>query len=470
MDTLPPQLLLFSLGVILLLGFLTAFAKAASIDISDTRLAALSEENEKAKRLFLMLEKEPSAVIGAMEMFGYVLAILFVVLTVFGFSGRLSEVLILAGLRETGRLVHILTLLILTVLLVFLYQVFWDLLPGRLAAKYAESAAVGLSGYTKAVTVIGKPFLWLPTRISNLIARLFGVRPHDLEEEVTEEEIRMMVDIGSENGTIDDDEKEMIHNIFELDDKPVADIMTHRTEACILWMEDSIEEWKQFIDETRHTRYPVCDEDVDNVIGLVNTRDFYKFLLDGGQKNTLRSILREPYFIPDSMKADELFSRMQQNHTHIVVVMDEYGGFQGLVTLEDLLEEIVGELYSEYDEPDPDQEITYLDENTWRIKGAAEIEDVEKALNITLPEGDYNTFAGLVLDAIETLPKDGATVETEIGPMQIKVTSVAEHRIEEAVVCLKRDLADETEDKKERDSKPSSVKEKDSKTKKEEKK
>ena len=149
--------------------------------------------------------------------------------------------------------------------------------------------------------------------------------------------------------------------------------------------------------------------------------------------------------MPDSMKADELFSRMQQKNTHMVVVLDEYGGFQGLVTQEDLLEEIVGELHSEYDEiEEVDTDILNLDENTWKIKGGTEIEDVEEALQISIPEGDYNTFAGLILDAIETLPEDGETVETEIGQMQIKVTSIQEHRIEEAIVCLIRE--EETEE------------------------
>lgn len=439
MDTLPPQLLLPGLGILLLLGFFTAFAKAASIDISDTRLAQLAEENPKAKRLYTLLDQEPSAVNGAMDTIGYILAFLFGVFGVMEYYPPLVGWLISLGVPE-GLAAPLLTGLILTVVWVLLYMVFWDLVPKRLGAKYAEGAALALSGFTRIVTAIGKPFLWVSTCLANLIARLFGVRPHDLEEEVTEEEIRMMVDMGLESGAIDDDEKEMIHNIFELDDKPVEDIMTHRTEACILWMEDSLEDWKKFIDETNHTRYPVCDEDVDNVVGVVNSRDFYRFMLNGGQKSNIRSIFREPYFVPDSMKADELFSRMQQKNTHLVVVLDEYGGFQGLVTQEDLLEEIVGELYSEYDEPEKDRDILYLDENTWRIKGGTPIEDVEEELKINVPEGDYNTFAGLILDAIETLPEDGETVETEIGGLQIKVTSVVEHRIEEAIVCLNRDL------------------------------
>lgn len=438
MDTLPPQLLTFILGAALVLGFLTALAKAASIDISDSRLTAMAEEGGKAKRLSDLLE-QPSEIMDALGLCSDFFAFLFTIVSVTGFFGRLEALLIYLGM-PSGTALGLLTPVLFSLLIVFIYQVFWILVPQRLAARYSENTALAMVGYTSFMAAVGKPLLWLPVHFSNLIARIFGVRPHDMEEEVTEEEIRMMVDIGSESGAIDDDEKEMIHNIFELDDKPVEDIMTHRTDACILWMEDSPEQWKEFIDETKHTRYPVCDEDIDNVIGVVNTRDFYKFMLEGGSKSNIRSIFREPYFVPDSMKADELFSRMQQKNTHLVIVMDEYGGFLGLVTQEDLLEEIVGELSSEYDEPAEEHDIEYVDENTWKIKGSAEIEDVEKALKITIPEGEYNTFAGLVLDAIETLPEDGETVETEIGPMQIKVTSVAEHRIDEAIVCLKNDV------------------------------
>ncbi len=432
MDSLPPQLLLPILGVFVLLGFLTAFAKAASVAISDTRLAALAEENPKAKRLYLLLEEEPSQVMGALDC---ITGFFWSMLAVFGVLGFAK--LLHAGLFATG--------LILAIAHGLLGMLFFLLLPKRLGAKYAESAALALSGFTKLMVVIGKPCLWICTLLANLIARLFGVRPHDLEEEVTEEEIRMMVDMGLESGAIDDDEKEMIHNIFEMDDKPIEDIMTHRTEVCVLWMEDSLDDWKAFVDETNHTRYPVCDEEIDNVIGVINSRDLYRFLLDGGNRSNLRSILREPYFVPGSMKADELFSQMQQKNTHIAMVLDEYGGFQGLVTQEDLLEEIVGELYSEYDEPEKDIDILSLDENTWKIKGSALIEDVEEALSITLPDGDFNTFAGLVLDALETLPEDGETAEAEIGKLQIKVTSILEHRIEEALVCLKQDLDEDAE-------------------------
>ena len=442
MDILPPQSLMLFLGLILLWGFLTALAKEAAVVINDKKLEQLAEENQKAARLHQYLEKDSTGLIGAMELISYAQACLFSVLLVLGFADKAVARLSSWGLNSLFA-AYSLTVIFFTVVVVFFYLVFWKQLPERFGAKFGEKVAVAFANYSIFMTVIGKPFLWLPTVVSNLIARVFGINPHDLEEEITEEEIRMLVDIGSESGAIDDDEKEMIHNIFEMDDKPVKDIMTHRTEVCLLWKEDSLEDWQKYIDETAHTRYPVCDEEIDNVIGTVNSRDFYRFLLNGGKQEELESIFRKPHFVPESMKADELFSRMQEENTHMVVVMDEYGGFQGVVTQKDLLEEIVGELYSEDEEPEQEQDIVLIGENTWKIRGSAEIEDVEEELGITIPEGDYHTFAGLILDTIETLPEDGETVETEIKNMQIQVTSVAEHRIEEAVVCLQEEQTEE---------------------------
>ena len=442
MDTLPPRSLPLALVLILVWGFVTALARGASTSVNDKKLEQLLEKDEKARRLCGYLEKDSSGLIGALVSLEYLLGFGFAVLAVLGYGKSLCQLLVFWGIQSTG-LCYGLTVLVFCLVVTCLYMVFWKRVPERVSGKYAEKLSVALSPYSIMVAKIGKLFLWIPESISVLVACLFGVRPHEKEEEITEEEIRMLVDIGSESGAIDDDEKEMIHNIFELDDKLVEDIMTHRKDVCILWMEDSIEEWRAYVDETAHTRYLVCDEDIDDVIGTVNSRDFYRFLLSGGQKGSLRTILREPYFVPGSMKADELFSRMQQKNTHMVVVTDEYGGFQGIVTQKDLLAEIVGELYSEDEEPEQDKEIVYLDENTWKIKGSAEIEEVEEELGIKIPEGEYNTFAGLILDAIETLPEDGESVETEIGDLQIKVTSVVEHRIEETVVCKKRDVEEQ---------------------------
>ena len=435
MDSLPPQPIILVLFVLIVLSIINTLARTASVAVSDSWLKQQAEDgNKRAKKLVTLLDRSPSGIIDGLELNSTVLLIAVSVLSfsilhapVFNFVADIFETAVAA--------IHIITIVVNIVIISFCYMVFILQVPKRIAAKHPENTALALAGYTKIVYMLISPFLRINTFCATMFSRIFGVKEEDVSEEVTEEEIRMLVDIGSESGAIDDDEKQMIHNIFELDDKPVEEIMTHRTELCILWIEDSIDEWKKIIDETNHTRYPVCGESIDDVLGVVSTRDFYRLLLNG--ETDVKSILRDAWFIPDTIKADELFSKMQQENEHMGIIMDEYGGFQGIVTQEDLIEEIVGELYSEYDEPEVEEkEILQLDENTWEISGSAPIEDVEEALGIEIEDGDFNTFAGLILSELQAIPADGETVELETKHMSIKVTAVQEHRIEKAIVCV----------------------------------
>ena len=429
-------LMLLLQAVLIALNAVFASAEIAVISMNESKLEKLAQEGNPQARHLRGLIQDPARFLATIQVAVTLAGFLGSAFAAENFSAPLVTWLLSLGVKLPAGTLRTLSVILITLLLSYVTLVFGELVPKRVAMRKPEDLALRITPMVRLISALFAPIVWLLTHSTNLVLRLCGIDPNTEENDVSEEEIRMMVDIGSESGVIDDDEKEMIHNIFELDDKPAGDIMTHRTESCILWIEDSIEQWRAYIDETGHTRYPVCGDDIDDVIGIVNSRDFYRFLLGGGQKSTLRNIIREPYFVPDSMKADELFSRMQQKNTHMVVVMDEYGGFQGVVTQKDLLEEIVGELYSEDEAPEQERDIVKLNDITWKIRGGAEIEDVEDALGVTFPDGDYNTFAGLVLDAIETLPEDGETVRTEIGRMEIHVTKIAEHRIEEAIVTL----------------------------------
>ncbi len=450
MDSLPPRPWLIVLAVVLVLCVINTLAKKASIAVGDAKLRQMAEDgNKSAKRLFSLLDKNSSGAMDGFDLCSSWLLIAFAVLSLRLLYGPICKMGELLGIASAeSPLLAVLVIVIATIIAVIFYTSFIVMVPDRVAAKHAEKLALAMSGYTVFVAMVTKPVLWLCRLLSKAIGRVFGVSDADTGEEVTEEEIRMMVDIGSEIGAIDDDEKQMIHNIFEMGDKPVEEIMTHRTEACILWIEDSVETWKEFIDETNHTRYPVCGESIDDVIGIVTSRDFYRFLLGGG--GDVRTLLRDVFFIPDTIKADELFSKMQSENEHMGVVMDEYGGFQGIVTQEDLIEEIVGELYSEYDEPEVEEsDILKMDENTWQINGSAEIEDVEESLGIKVEDGDYNTFAGLILSELQEIPADGEMFELETNNMRIKVTSVVDHRIENAIVSIiktQTDAEEETEE------------------------
>ena len=411
-------------------------ARTASVAVSDAWLKQTAEDgNKKAKKLIKLLEKSSSSVIDGLELFSMFLDIGLAVSLVFSLYAPLCD-------KFSG----IISLIVTVVVIWFIHSVLIVYVPKRIAAKSSERLSLALCGYSRMITGIMKPFHFIFGLFGRFISLIFGVKESDIGEEVTEEEIRMMVDIGSESGAIDDDEKQMIHNIFEMSDKPVDEIMTHRKEADILWIEDGVEEWKKFIDETNHTRYPVCNESVDDVIGVINSRDFYRLMLSGS--TDVNSIMRDVFFIPDTIKADELLSRMQTENEHMGVVMDEYGGFQGIVTQEDLIEEIIGELYSEYDEPEiiEDDYIKNIGENQWIIDGSAEIEDVEEELGIKIEDGDYNTFAGYVLSELQTIPADGEVLELETESMKIKVTSVVDHRIEKAEVLVIPKEDDEEED------------------------
>lgn len=433
MDTQPP---LWVTSVILyILAFLITMIKHATVAAGDSRLKLMADEgNKRAADLIEFLDGRSRMLAASVRFFDLLL-----IIGVGGTAAGFAPLLV----GKTG-MPHVWALTLIIFISAMLYLVLGVFLPKGVAGKKPEGIALALLPVTKLVTYVGVPFLFVPGILSKILLKLFGINLGETAEDVTEEEIRMMLDIGSESGAIDDDEKEMIHNIFEMDDKPIEDIMTHRTDAVILWTEDGADEWEKIINETNHTRYPVCGDAIDDVVGILNSRDFYRLMLKDRNAD-LKSILREPYFAPDSIKADEMFQRMQAENAHFAIVLDEYGGFRGIVTQEDLIEEIVGELYSEYDEPEKDVEIYKIpsEKNSWLIDCGAEIEDVEEELGIEIPDDDdYNTFAGLILDILGTVPADGETPELTFGRMKIKVTRVREHRIEEAVVTLE----DETDE------------------------
>ena len=444
MDAVPPrQVLWVVLAAAIVLAVLTTCIHQSAIVIGDAKLKKLAEEgNKKAKRLEGLLDGHSTDFAGAMQFAGTLIMIVCGICSLLLFEWPLTNMLILNGISKA--LAFVIAFIIIVLITALAYLVFGVFVPKGYAGKHAEGIALATARISVFLTYLCMPFVALPQMISKVILRILGVRPGENDEDVTEEEIRMMVDIGSESGVIDDDEKEMIHNIFELDDKPVEDIMTHRTDAVILWINDGADKWEEVINETNHTRYPVCGNAIDDIVGVVNSRDFYKFLLKD-RDGDLHDILRKPYFVPESLKADEMFSQMQDKNAHFAIVLDEYGGFRGIVTQEDLIEEIVGELYSEYEKPEDDLDIIKMSDDTWLIYGSADIEDVSKELDIEIPDDEYNTFAGLLLDELGTVPEDGETPELTIGRMMVNITKVSDHRIEEAVVKLMPQPGDDEE-------------------------
>ena len=327
------------------------------------------------------------------------------------------------------------SLVAITVILSYFTLVFGELLPKRIAVHYAQKLSLGLAGLIHIMSKIFAPVIWLLTASTNGILRLFGIDPNAEEDEVSEEEIRMMVDAGSEKGHIQPEEKEFIQNVFEFDDKTAEEVMTHRRDVALLWMEESDEQWYKIIAGGRHSVYPVCEESADSIVGVLYVKDYFR-LEEKSRENVMRKAVRPAYFVPETVRTDVLFRNMKKNRNHFAVVLDDYGGMSGIITMNDLLEQLVGELEDDATEPADPSLIEKLDESTWRIHGTAPLHLVADTLGIRLPEYEYDTFGGLVFGLLGRVPEDGSTPELEEFGLQIRVTLIREHRLESAVVTL----------------------------------
>jgi putative hemolysin len=304
--------------------------------------------------------------------------------------------------------------------------------------RHSEKLGLAMSGFVSAIARIFKPVVWFLTKSTNFLLRLLGIDPEAEDDTVTEEEIRMLVDAGSEKGAIDIEEKEMIQNIFEFDDTAVSEIMTHRTEVSVLWLDETDKQWAETIEGSHYSIYPICAETADDIVGVLYTKDYFR-LKDKSRENVMKDAVRPAYLVPETVKINVLFKNMKQHRNHFAVVLDEYGGMSGIVTINDLLEELVGDMEDHYDKPNDVPLIERIDSNTWKIQGIMTLDELSKELGIIFPEEEYDTFGGFVFDLLGTIPEDGSTPEVEGLGLVIKVTEIKDHRMESAIVYKSRD-------------------------------
>ena len=329
----------------------------------------------------------------------------------------------------------------------------------RIAMRNPEKLSLFLSGILTFVSYAFAPFVWLLTVSSNGILRMFGIKPEDTGEDVSEEEIMLMAEAGSEKGSIDAKENEFIQKVFEFKENDVGDVCTHRKDVDFLFDRDGQEVWENTIKQSNHTYYPVCGKDIDDVIGVLNTKIYFR-LDDKSKENVKQQAIMPPVFISETMPADDLFYRMKNTREYFAVVLDEYGGINGIITLHDLLELLVGDLQEKGE--DPDYEITRIDDDTWEVTGLAPFDEVIEKMDIRLPEDelekdDYETFGGYVCEMLGAVPDDGSTAECENDYVKVQVLLVNEHRIEKMRITKKpkpveeeqkEENADEDKDKK----------------------
>lgn len=421
--------------LLMLLVALNAFFAAteiALISLNDNKIRYMAEEGNKKASLLIKILGEPSKFLATIQIGITLAGFLASAFAADTFAGPLVELIKKTNLPISETVLKNVSVILITIILSYFTLVFGELVPKRLAMKKAESISFFVVTPLRALSTITSPFVKLLTVSTNFIVRLFGIDPAAEEEMVTEEEIRMLVDVGEEKGAIDESEKEMINNIFEFDNKVVSDIMTHRTEIVGIPTSASIKDIIEIVKSAKFTRYPVYEDNIDDIIGILNIKDLIQLTEDRNQFD-LNQIIRQPYYVPASKKADELFRELQSTKTHMAVVIDEYGGTAGIVTIEDLLEEIVGNIFDEYDEEE--KEFEKLDENTFIISGVTSLDRVTEVLDVDLPVDDYDTLSGFIIGQLGRIPEEGETPEVEFEEIVFKVEKVEEKRIARVKAC-----------------------------------
>ena len=424
--------LLLQLVLILLSGWFAA-TEVAVMSLNEPKLREDAEAGDKAAAKILKLTEAPGKFLSTIQVCITLAGFLGAAFAAQAFSEPLAQWLVSVGVGLDAGPLHTLCVVAITLILAFFTLLLGELTPKRMAMHAPEKTArMGLK-FIGFCSVIFTPMVWLLTVCSKGLLLLMGIDPDAEEEEVTEEDIRALVDMGEESGAIEEAEKEMIENIFEFNNLTAENVMTHRTDVTAIWVDEEWDVILQTIRETGLSRFPVYNEDMDDIIGTLNTRVFL-LNMQTEHPRTLREMIREAYFVPSTVQADTLFRNMQTKKIHMAIVIDEYGGVSGIVTMEDLLEEIVGNIYDEFD-PQAEAEITRVDEDTWRISGQAALEDVADALSVELPlEEDYDTFGGLIFSQFTIIPEDGSQPEVDCHGLHILVEKIEDHRVEKALV------------------------------------
>ena len=419
--------------ILIILNAIFASAEIAVLSMNETKLERMAEQgNGRAKRL-VRLTQEPARFLATIQVAITLSGFLGSAFAADNFSEPLVDWVVGMGVNIPRSTLDTIAVILITLILSYFTLVFGELVPKRIAMKKSEELAMGISGLVTGISILFKPIVSFLSISTNIVLRICGIDPNETEDQVSEEEIRMLVDAGSEKGTIDHQEKEFIQNVFEFNDIMAGTIATHRTDVTILWMSDDVKEWDETIHNTRHTLYPVCGDSIDRVIGILNAKDYFR-LKEKNKDTVIDSAISAPYFVMETTKADVLFKNMKQSKQSMAIVLDEYGGMVGIVTLIDLLEEIVGDL-NDIEPVSPEETVVRISDNKWEVKGNIRLSDIEDATGVTFAAEDCDTFTGFLFQKFSMVPKDGAAkIELEIENMHIIIDKIKEHQVEHAII------------------------------------
>ncbi|MDO4274017.1 MAG: hemolysin family protein [Eubacteriales bacterium] len=422
--------------VLIFLNATFASAEIAVISMNEAKLRKMAGDGDRRAKKLTSLTEQPARFLATIQVAITLAGLLQSAFAAENFAGPLVRILVDAGVTIPENILKSASIVVITLILAYFNLVFGELVPKRIAMKKAESMALGMSGMLYTVAKVFAPLVWLLTASTNGILRLLGMNPDEEDEVVTEEEILMMLMEGNEQGTIHEEENEIIQNVFEFDDISVEEICTHRREVTALSMDDSDREWAETIHSSRHTYYPVYGKNLDDIIGVLDTKDYFRSS-DKSRANILENAVDEPFLVPETMRANVLFRKMKESRIYFSIVLDEYGGLSGIVTLHDLMESLVGEL-NEKEEPWKPEDIEEAGQGKWNIQGCALLDDVADALKVSLPVETYDTFSGFVCGVIGRIPNDGEQFTCETKELTIEVHEVVNHMIGAATVMQKQ--------------------------------
>ena len=429
---------LLILVLLILVNAFFAAAEIALLSVNPNKIKQKADDGNKKAILLKHTIENPNKYLATIQI-GISLAGLFSgAFAGLAFSNSIVSFLIGLGLTIDAIILRQIIILLLTVLLSYFSLVFGELVPKRMVMNKAYEFSMLVIGFIYWLSVLATPFVKFLSFSTNTVLRLLGIDPDESNDDVTEEEIRMMVDVGGDTGMIDAYEKIMINNIFEFDNKTADDIATHRKDLVALPVNASKEEVIRAATVERYSRIPVYEDNIDNIVGILHIKDFLNYIFRPENAFLddidLMSIITKPYFVPVSKKTDELFAEMQKNKVHIAVVVDEYGGTEGIVTMEDLVEEIMGNILDEYDEEEqPD--IMNIDTNTYLVNGTTDLDTVSEFFGTALPVDDYDTVSGFVIGQIGRIPLENEKPEVEFNGLLFKVYYMEEKRISSVIVC-----------------------------------
>ncbi len=439
------------LVLVVLIGVNAFFAatEIAFISLNETKISKkVNEGDKKAKQIKKML-KDPSKFLATIQIGITLAGFLSSAFASDAFASKLAPILdewFPLGINFWSSI----SIIIVTLILSYFSLVFGELVPKRLAMKYSDKIANLSVGFIRFLSIITAPFVKFLTLSTNSISRIFGVSG-DEEEIVTEEDIKDMIDAGEEDGTIEQEEKELINNVFEFNDKVVSEVMKHRTEVFAMDIHSDINELLDELDKNKYSRVPIYEDTIDNIKGVLYVKDLFGYIRNN-KKIRIKDLLRKAYFVSENKPINETFKELQANKVQLAIVVDEYGGTAGIVTMEDIIEELVGNILDEYDDEQIEYEI--IDNNTFKINGNMTIYDFEKIVKIQIPEGEYDTISGYLIEQLGRIPKEKEKPIIETKDATYKIEKYKDQRIYIIKVCKnnpeiqesKQDIVENDED------------------------